>query len=385
MATERASVTRRVLLVAAIALLAYAVFAEFLGSATSPDQPQQRQSSSYAVDDTGTRAYADLLAHYGFTVRRQVGSLETASLPRGATIMLLDAETLTPAEATRLMSDVAAGARLVVGGSDPPFLHRLVPDPPRWARSFRDTWTIDDAASFAGVHTVATGGEGEWSDPGGSSVVAGTRDAALVTTQPFDQGEIVFLADTTPLINKLIDRDDNAAFAVALAGRPGQTVVFAEGVHGFSGATGWRAIPTRWKAALLVLVVAFALLAWSRAVRLGPPAADERRLPPPRAEYLEAIGATLTRGHDRQSARSQLAAAARDALARRGIEVPATPVDGATAQRIAALAGVPADDVVALLDARAATDDATLLRAARAASAVQRATAPSRESSGAAT
>lgn len=158
--SARMTITRRVLLLAAIGLLAYSVLAVFLGSATSPDQPEQRQSSSYAVDDTGTRAYADLLQHYGFTVRRQVGSLDTAFVPAGATIMLLDAETLTAAEASRLTSDVAAGARLVVGGSDPPFLHRLVPDPPQWARSFRDTWTIDDPARFGGVHTVATGGEG---------------------------------------------------------------------------------------------------------------------------------------------------------------------------------------------------------------------------------
>jgi hypothetical protein len=385
MATERASVARRALLIGAIALLAYAVLAQFLGSATSPDQPQQRQSSSYAVDDTGTRAYADLLARYGFTVRRQVGSLSTAPLPPRATIMLLDAETLTQAEATRLMSEVAAGARLVVGGSDPSFLHRLVPDPPQWERSFRDTWSIDDPARFGNVRTIATGGEGEWSDPGGSTVVAGTPDAALVTEQPFDQGKIIFLADTTVLINKLIDRGDNAAFAVALAGRPGQTVVFAEGVHGFSGATGWRAIPARWKVALIVLAIAFALLAWSRAVRLGPVAEDERRLPPPRAEYLEAIGATLTRGHDTQSARAQLAAAARDALARRGIDLPVTSVDDEAARRIAELAAVSPDDVVALLSANAPSDHATLLRAARAASAIQRATIASRESAGAAT
>lgn len=364
---------RRLLVGAAITLVAVGVLAELLSGATNPDagEPRRSTSSSFGTGDAGTRGFADLLDRYGFDVRRQVGALRRAQLPANATIFLLDAPQLSRAEADELLAAVADGATLVVGGPDPPFLSLLRDDPPTWAPAIRSGWNVDDAVRFPGVRTVVTGGEGRFAAPGGTTVVVGDRRDSLVTDVRVLRGRIVFLADTTLLDNQLIGARDNAAFAVDLAGgRPGP-VVFAEGIHGFAGPKGWRAIPARWKVALLVLIGAALLLAWSRAVRLGPPEAGERELAPSRAQYVDAVAATLHHIDDRVHARRRLASDARTALARRGNPLGDAPTT-AQLEIVAALTGATVSDLRALLSDDAPIDDAQLLAATRAFNAIER-------------
>lgn len=363
---------RQILLGALIAFLAFGLLGELLTGATNPDggNNSRQSSSSFGTGDAGTRAYADLLARYGFDVRRQLGRLDRATLPTDATIFLLDAEQLTRAEADRLLDAVAGGATLVVGGSNPPFLRLLRDDAPRWAPARTSQWRVGDDARFPGVRDVVTGNEGRFADPGGTTVVVGDSSNALVTDVPVLRGRIVFLADTTLLDNQLIGARDNAAFAIDLAGAQPGVVVFTEGIHGFDDAKGWRAIPARWKAALLLLVGAGLLLAWHRAVRLGPPEAAERELAPSRGEYVAALAATLGHIDDRVHARRRLAADAREALARRGTPVGDSPTR-AQLEVVAALTGAPVDDLGALLQPGDPVDDAQLLAATRAFNAIE--------------
>ncbi len=361
----RSPLTRRVLFGVVVAFLAIAVLGQFVSGATSPDQSQSHPASSYDTGDVGTRGFADLLGHYGYPVRRQVGPLATATLPDDGTVFLLDAGTLTAPEAARLLDAAARGARVVIGGADLTFLGRLRDDPPRWAPVRHELWAVD-TPEFSLVRRVRAAGEGLWSAPGSSQPVITSSDGTLVTEERVGLGRLVFLADTTPLDNQLIAQDDNAAFALALAGSRDREVVFTEGVHGYTGATGWRAIPMRWKLALIGLVLAAALFAWSRGVRFGPPEEAERELAPARARYLEAIGGTLQRGHDAEAARAQLAASARVLVARRGIAVDDAPIDRATAEQIAALIGAEVDDLIVLFTPFAASTDAGLVQATRA-------------------
>jgi hypothetical protein len=130
------------------------------------------------------------------------------------------------------------------------------------------------------------------------------------------RGRIVVLADASPLQNRGLARADNAAFALALA-TPGQTVTFLETVHGYGAATGLAALPPGARWGLLGLLLAGLAFAWSHARRIGPPQDVERALPPPRADYVDALAASLARtGRPAEVARP-LRAAARDALARR--------------------------------------------------------------------
>src|SRR5258707_1030687 len=80
-----------------------------------------------------------------------------------------------------------------------------------------------------------------------------------------------FPADPAPLENAYLDRADNAAFALGLAGNAPRPIEFIEGVHGYGESRGLGAIPIQWKISLLVLAAAVVVLAWSRSRRFGPP------------------------------------------------------------------------------------------------------------------
>jgi hypothetical protein len=103
------------------------------------------------------------------------------------------------------------------------------------------------------------------------------------------------LADATPLQNAFLDRTDNAALALGLAGGPSRPVVFSESVHGYGTATGLAALPERWKWALALAGLATVVMMWARARRIGPPDEIGRELPPPRVAYVDALAGILAR------------------------------------------------------------------------------------------
>jgi hypothetical protein len=127
---------------------------------------------------------------------------------------------------------------------------------------------------------------------------------------------VIVLADASPLQNRGLAAQDNAAFALALS-TPGEPVTFLETVHGYGAATGLGALPAGARWGLLGLLLAGLAFAWSHARRIGPPEDAERPLPPPRADYVDALAGSLARtGRPAEVARP-LRAAARDGLARR--------------------------------------------------------------------
>ena len=87
---------------------------------------------------------------------------------------------------------------------------------------------------------------------------------------------------------------DDAAFALGVAG-PGRPVAFLESVHGFGRASGWGAMPGRFKGALVLLGLAGAALVLARGRRLGPAQPAGRALAPPRAAYAEGLAGALAR------------------------------------------------------------------------------------------
>jgi hypothetical protein len=72
-------------------------------------------------------------------------------------------------------------------------------------------------------------------------------------------------------------------------------VAFVESVHGYGRASGWAALPGRFRGALALLGVAGAMLALSRGRRLGPAQAAARGLAPARAAYAEGLAGVLVR------------------------------------------------------------------------------------------
>ena len=296
-------------------IIALNVLAQGIDRAVGGNEPSGVAGSSYGTQRTGLAAAASLLTHYGHPVSRQRGSLAKTALDPAATVFVIEPQAITDDDDAALLAFASGGGRLVIGGSDPFYLRRLRDRPPEWRSGGAAAYVEIDPG--LGARRVETAGRGSWQDPGSGTVLAHTADTALLTAERVGRGEILFLADTSPIENAYLARADDAAFALGLAGEATRPVVFAEGTHGYGAARGLGAIPTAWKLSLVILAAAAVVFAWSRSRRLGPPDRPARDLPPPRAEYVRALAVTLERARDPGTALAPMQEWARLQIARR--------------------------------------------------------------------
>ena len=324
-------------------------------------RPEGRPSSSYATSPEGIAAFAELLARRGHPVLPLRGPL-TQNLPDDGVLVVLDPETLSTDEATELVTWVAGGGRLVIGGRPDLWVDEFAQDRElEWsAAGILNAQPLADVPETDGVVTVGGEGYGSWESTASALPVIGLPSSSartLVAVQDIGSGRAVLLADTSLLHNRYLARQDNAALAVNLAGPEETPVYFAEGVHGYGSETGLAAIPPRWKFALGGL--ALAAIVWMIAVgrRLGPPEPEARDLPPPRRAYVEALSTTLARTKRPDDVVAPLRAAARAKITRRvglGPDAQADAVEGAgralelTDEEIAAVLGRAPGNVTAL-------------------------------------
>jgi hypothetical protein len=318
-----------------------------LDRAVGGSEPSGVTGSSYATTDSGLAAYAILLTRFGHDVSQSRGTLTNQTLDPSATLIVLEPQTLTDDDDATLLQFVAAGGRLVIGGDEPFYLQRLRDDAPTWRDQGTQRWT-DIAPSLVGVREIVSAGTGSWDTPGSGHPLVQQGDLTLLTTEHVGAGDMFFLADASPLENAYLARSDNAALALELAGASGRDVIFAEGVHGYGSARGWRAIPGPWKAALALLALAGIVFVWSRARRFGPPDRKARTLPPARAEYVRSLSLTLERTRDREHALAPVQKWAQERVAARTALAP-----GASRDELAHAAhalGCPDDEITAMLD-----------------------------------
>jgi hypothetical protein len=337
------------------------LLAQGLDRAVGGSQPTGTPASSYATRDDGLAAYASLLAHFHHAVTQQRGSIGRSALPRHCTLIVVEPTVLTGDDAATLLDFVAAGGRLVIGGHQPFYLRNLRDAPPTWSELAPAHWVEIDSA-LGNITSVETASEGAWTAFGTSSPLVRDGDRALVTIDHVGAGDILFLADPSPLENAYLARADNAAFAVALVGDPNRPVVFAEGVHGYGESRGLAAIPTRWKYGLAVFGLAAIVFVWSRARRFGPPDRAARELPPPRADYVRALSTTLARTHDPVAAFAPMQHWARDLVAARAALAP--DADDASIVRAAQALGCTEVETAAVV--APITDDGAALALGRA-------------------
>ncbi len=353
--------------VAAILLLN--LLASGLDHAVSDSEPSGQPGSSYATNESGLAAYASLLTKFGHDVSIQRGSLAHTALDPATTLVVVEPTELTTDDEAALLDFVSEGGRLIIGGDAPYYVRNLRDNPPKWSANGVGTWQNVDP-SLGGAQTIASQGIGSWTSTGSGRAIVGGPTESLVTVDHVGKGEIYMLADATPLTNQYIGNDDNAAFALALAGADQRPVVFAEGTHGYGQKTGIAAIPSRWKVALLILLLAIAVFVWSRARRFGPPDRRARDLPPARAEYVRALSTTLERTRDRVGALTPAQHWVREEIARKATLRPSASDEeiakaaralGARDDEIAVLFAPPANDQQALalgnLIARIASDE----------------------------
>ena len=176
-----------------------------------------------------------------------------------------------------------------------------------------------------------------------------------------------FLADSSPLQNRLLGTADDAAFGLALAGPRHRPVEFLESYHGYGTGTGLSALPLSWKLLLSGLGLAALVYMVARGRRFGPPEPEGRSLPPPRRDYVDSLAAVVARSKQRNAAVEPVRREARDAVLRRSSLPPDATDDGLrlAAKRL----GLTDDDAEVLL--RPADTDADVVALGRTAARIR--------------
>ncbi|MEA2461107.1 MAG: hypothetical protein QOH90_1284 [Actinomycetota bacterium] len=267
------------------------------GSPTGPT------SSSYATTPEGAGALAELLGRGGHVVSQLRAPLADADLDLGATLVVLDPNSIDRRGEEALKRFVENGGWLVGGGNDPEWLSGVVDGLPTWTPDGEERVSEGQAPEIGEVRSVETAGSGSWLGTGSGSAVIGDPERPLAIKAVQGSGTALLVADVSPLQNRLLDRADNAAFALTLVDPQRTDVVFAEAEHGYRTGSGLTALPSGWKWFLFGLFVA--TIAWmlAKGRRLGPPEEATRPLPPPRIVYVHALAATLARTERRRRPR----------------------------------------------------------------------------------
>lgn len=342
------------------------ILLELLGTLTGPG-PQGPVSSSYATNAQGLAAWAELATRAGHPVTQLRAPISQATLDPASTVVVLDPDALLRDDGERLLAFVRTGGRLLVGGQDPDAtLTALYPAPPEWVDTAApaDYPTRAGAAVLPGVSTVASAGAGSWTQTDGYRVLLADAQATpVLLAERLGRGEILLLADASPLQNGYLSAADNAQLALQLAGGARRPLVFVESVHGFGASRGLAALPLGFKVALVGLGLAGLLWVLSRGRRLGPPDELPSLQQPGRAAYVHALALLLRRtGGPRELVPTLRREAERELAAR-----PGAGPTGSVAARRGTLARLGLDEAeIDALSAQTSGSDADALVLARA-------------------
>lgn len=311
-------------------------------------------SSSYDPSPSGAQAFADLLVRFGHPVQRFALPFTSSAVPPDSTLVVADPVGWDSAQDRPLHAFLWAGGRVVLAGGVFSFadLRTLLgtADVPVYSPVGQSSArAVGHAPEVAGVSVVDLDpGDGAWAEPGATTPLLDGPNGWSAVAADVGRGRLVLLASGSPLRNDLLDRADDAAFALDVVGAGGRPVVFDENVHGFGGG-GIGALPSRWKWGLILAGLAVLVWLWSAARRLGPAQADERVLAPARVGYVDGLATVLaaTAGPRVAEAVEPLRRATRAELCR-SIGIPGTSGDDVV--RAAAQArGVPPEVVAAAL------------------------------------
>jgi len=302
----------RVAIVLGTIVVGFNVGLRAVDTATSGAERSGSDSDPTSTAPNGTSAWSRLLEVNGVPVDHR--SELATPLDSDTTIVVLDVP-VESVDAVSLRTFVAAGGRLVTGGSTADsWFGAILDDPPSWSpRGARSVVPTGRAAETDGVTSVATSGHGSWGSLGSSRALLGDDGTIVAALASVGAGTVVALADTSIVQNQLLATDDNAAFALDITRGP---VMFVD-LRQTSRATGLAALPDRWKLALIGLVVAFGVGAVALGRRTGPPDPPGVPVQPARRTYVDAIGLALERTRDPAEALAGLRRHVRAELARR--------------------------------------------------------------------
>ncbi|CAN5844613.1 DUF4350 domain-containing protein [soil metagenome] len=318
--------------------------------------------ASTAAD--GTRALVDSLRGLGAEVELD------SSLPGArADVALLLTDNLDDDRREELRAWVRDGGVLVTGDSFSP----LTPEVAGPAvTGFVSTGLERGDCALAALDDVDEVEPGQssvaYEAPTGSTGCFGVDGGTWLVAVEEGAGTIVALGGPEVLVNDRLAAADHPQLAAALlAPRAGTRVAFLRPPRPGEGeATLADLLPDRVRFALLQLAVAFVVLAWWRARRLGRVVAEPQPVELPGSELVTAVGNLLQHTGARGRAAGVLRDDVRRTLAER-LGLPQTTPPEQVAAAVAARTGTDRDETLALLTSTEPVDDAALVRLAQAA------------------
>lgn len=262
-----------------------------------PPRAKGPESSSFATSQAGLAGLAELADQRGFKIEQRMYDLagdEVPPLDPSKTLAVFNTE-LDPNEVATVAKFLLSGGRLVTGGRGSTWVMGVA-RPLRYSELNETTplaGEVDRPELFGGAKELSVPSPIYFAAYAGDSL-AWVGDQAIATEVAVGAGRIRMVSDPSLFSNSSLAKADNAAFALAMLGNPGDTVVFAEAGHGYRINTGtakglpWR---LRWFLAFSLFATILGMIVQGR--RNGPPERPHRVLPPPRSDYIYAVAANL--------------------------------------------------------------------------------------------
>ncbi len=197
--------------------------------------------------------------------------------------------------------------------------------------------------------------------------IVADASGAVLASYALGRGRIVVLSDPTIFTNRLLERADNARFAVNVLGAgPDTTVAFDEFVHGYGRAeSAWLVLPEPLRVAILIAIGACLVALVGSAIRFVPAAAVPIASDPNSAAYLASLAILLRRGRAATRALADLIDATFASVAR-AFGLPTHTDPNTLAVLAQGRTGAPERiRELAALRARSGVDDSQLLHAAQ--------------------
>jgi hypothetical protein len=230
-------------------------------------------------------------------------------------------------------------------------------------------------AALADVRRVAapSGIVFEVPEAGGVRACFPRNNGAWLLIQPLGSGTVVRLGGASVLVNQELGKADNAVLLASLLVPVEGTSVQVLQPPLPGGGNGGLSdlIAPRVRLALWQLVIAFVLLAFWRARRLGRPVVEPQPVQLPGAELVVAVGNLLQRAKGRGQAAGLLTDDLRRTMAERLGLPPSAPAD-LVADTVAARTGIPRERVLRTLTQTAPRDETELVALSQAIDTIRR-------------
>ncbi len=282
---------RKILLIAAVVFVVMVGATLLLVRGTSAED---EIPTAYSTASGGCKAAYVLLQESGYQIRAWEQPMRDLPGGKGKTLIIVEPSTF-PAqeEKQRLEEFLKSGGRVIAAGR---FSGFYLP----WTEAVRDPaggtlWKRTPALALSPITRVAPeitlAARAYWRPSTGAVGLYGTTDKPVVIEYKFGEGEVLWLADTTPLTNAGVKEAGNLEFLLAAVGSPGQNeILWDEYVHGFehSAASGASQRVIAWIFLQAAVFAGAILLTYSR--RSGPvwiPEAEVRLSP---LEFVRTLG-----------------------------------------------------------------------------------------------